>query len=79
MNSLAFTIQATPEHDDLTAWRFWIDTGAGVWRGALGTMGAEHEYPGGLPEILHSNAIPRAIRHQVRDLMKAAGLEVAAG
>lgn len=82
MNTLRVTIQAAISDPDLH-WHFWIDSGAGVWRAGLyraWVNGLGHDAEAGptdfqdLASIIHAAHIPRAVRHQLADLLRHAGL-----
>lgn len=84
MNTLRATIQASIADPDLL-WHFWIDSSAGVWRAALirGSQDpVKYGWPveagpidfAGVAEIIHAPHIPRTVRYQLADLLRAAGL-----
>lgn len=81
MNTLRVTIQASIAEPDLF-WHFWIDSSSGTWRAGLyraWANGEHHAETGpvdfaGVAEIIHAPHIPRTVRYQLADLLRAAGL-----
>lgn len=80
MNEIRITIRATPA-DPALAWQFWYDTDGRRWRGAMvrehaGRPQAETAVTefDEIERVLFAAPLPRATRHQIADLLRAAGL-----